>query len=235
LGCASAWQPHPARAGPVARPRPAGAGDGRGDGPAHFVSRAPLHARTAGRRYCRPLSTRDARTMWAEPDDGCRHAARQGWSQHASPRLRVAGPNPRPGGRGQLALTCGPCQLKALLERTATADHRRARLPADTQRSRLTPLPGHQPPLRARLNRAHHQPRDRRLGRHLRRHHRRRRDPRPAPASRDRDAHQGNATLNYRSVLVRELTVEDAEIYRRSGHRRRSRRESVGGKRPENV
>jgi hypothetical protein len=49
------------------------------------------------------------------------------------------------------------------------------------------------------------------------------------------EAHQGNATLNYRSVLVRELTVEDAEIYRRSGHRRRSRRESVGGKRPENV
>ena len=29
--------------------------------------------------------------------------------------------------------------------------------------------------------------------------------------------HQGNATLNYRSVLARELTVEDAEIYRRPG------------------
>ena len=32
------------------------------------------------------------------------------------------------------------------------------------------------------------------------------------------EAHQGNATLNYRSVLVRELTVEDAELYRRPGH-----------------
>lgn len=31
------------------------------------------------------------------------------------------------------------------------------------------------------------------------------------------EAHQGNATLNYRSVLAREVTVEDAELYRRPG------------------
>jgi hypothetical protein len=47
--------------------------------------------------------------------------------------------------------------------------------------------------------------------------------------------HQGNATLNYRSVLVRELTVVDAEIYRRPGHRRRSRRVSAGDEGPESV
>ena len=49
------------------------------------------------------------------------------------------------------------------------------------------------------------------------------------------DLHQGNATLNYRSVLARELTVEDAEMYRRPGHRRRSRRLSRGGEGPESV
>jgi len=41
--------------------------------------------------------------------------------------------------------------------------------------------------------------------------------------------HEGNATLNYRSVLARELTVEDAELYRRPGHRRRSRRVGPAG------
>ena len=43
------------------------------------------------------------------------------------------------------------------------------------------------------------------------------------------DQHEGNATLNYRSVLARELTVEDAELYRRPGHRRRSRRVGPAG------
>ena len=47
--------------------------------------------------------------------------------------------------------------------------------------------------------------------------------------------HERNATLNYRSVLVRELTVEDAEIYRRPGHRRRSRRVSAGDESPNSV
>ena len=47
--------------------------------------------------------------------------------------------------------------------------------------------------------------------------------------------HEGNATLNYRSVLAWELTVEDAEIYRRPGHRRRLRRVSAAGEEPESV
>ena len=47
--------------------------------------------------------------------------------------------------------------------------------------------------------------------------------------------HQGNATLNYRSVLAREVTVEDAELYRRPGHRRRLRRVSRDGEGPESV
>ena len=55
------------------------------------------------------------------------------------------------------------------------------------------------------------------------------RDRRPATPPRPRDHHQGNATLNYRSVLARELTAEDAEIYRRPGHRRRLRRVSAAG------
>ena len=38
------------------------------------------------------------------------------------------------------------------------------------------------------------------------------------------DLHQGNSTLSYRSVLARELIVEDAELCRRPGHRRRLRR-----------
>jgi hypothetical protein len=49
------------------------------------------------------------------------------------------------------------------------------------------------------------------------------------------EGHQGNATLNYRSVLARELTVEDAELYRRPGHRRRLRRVSAAGEGPESV
>ena len=52
----------------------------------------------------------------------------------------------------------------ALLERPAAADHRRARLPADARRSRRPPLPGHQPPLRTRLDHPDHQPRHRRPG-----------------------------------------------------------------------
>ena len=47
--------------------------------------------------------------------------------------------------------------------------------------------------------------------------------------------HRGNATLNYRGVLARELTAEDAEIYRRPGHRRRLRRVSAAGEGPESV
>jgi hypothetical protein len=38
------------------------------------------------------------------------------------------------------------------------------------------------------------------------------------------DLHQGNVTLNYRGVLVREVSVLDAELYRRAANRRRSRR-----------
>ena len=49
------------------------------------------------------------------------------------------------------------------------------------------------------------------------------------------DHHQGNATLNYRSVLAREVTVEDAELYRRPGHRRRLRRLRAAGEGPEGV
>jgi len=66
-------------------------------------------------------------------------------------------------------------------ERAAGANHRRARLPPDARRSRLTPVPGHNPPLRARLDHPDHQPAHRRLGPDLRRHHPRDRDPRPAP------------------------------------------------------
>jgi hypothetical protein len=54
-------------------------------------------------------------------------------------------------------------------------------------------------------------------------------------APRARQLHQGNATLNYRSVLARELTAEDAEIYRRPGHRRRLRRSSAAGEGAESV
>jgi hypothetical protein len=49
------------------------------------------------------------------------------------------------------------------------------------------------------------------------------------------EAHEGNATLNYRSVLARELTVEDAELYRRPGHRRRLRRVSAASEGLESV
>ena len=45
------------------------------------------------------------------------------------------------------------------------AHRRRARLPADARPRRLTALPGHQPPLRTRLDHPDHQPRHRRLGR----------------------------------------------------------------------
>ncbi len=47
--------------------------------------------------------------------------------------------------------------------------------------------------------------------------------------------HRGNATLNYRSVLARELTVQDAELYRRPGHRRRLRRVGAAGEGPDSV
>ena len=74
-----------------------------------------------------------------------------------------------------------------------------------------------------------------RLGRDLRRRHGRHRDDRPARPPRRDPHHQGNATLNYRSVLARELTVEDAELYRRPGHRRRLRRLRAAGGGPESV
>jgi hypothetical protein len=47
--------------------------------------------------------------------------------------------------------------------------------------------------------------------------------------------HEGNATLNYRSVLAREVTAGDAELYRRPGHRRRLRRVGSAGEGPESV
>ena len=53
----------------------------------------------------------------------------------------------------------------------------------------VAPLPSHQPPLRTRLDRPDHQPRHRRLGPDLRRHHRRRRHPRPPPTPRHRPLH----------------------------------------------
>jgi hypothetical protein len=40
------------------------------------------------------------------------------------------------------------------------------------------------------------------------------------------EAHRGNATLNYRSVLVREPGPDEAELYRRPDHRLRRRRVS---------
>jgi hypothetical protein len=43
------------------------------------------------------------------------------------------------------------------------------------------------------------------------------------------DLHQGNAGLNYRSVLRCEAGPADAELYRRPQHRRRSRRVRDGG------
>jgi len=49
------------------------------------------------------------------------------------------------------------------------------------------------------------------------------------------EAHERNATLNYRRVLARELTVEDAELYRRPGHRRCARRMKPGGEAAESV
>ena len=49
------------------------------------------------------------------------------------------------------------------------------------------------------------------------------------------DHHERNATLNYRSVLARVLTVEDAELYRRPGHRRRARRGKRAGEAAESV
>ena len=51
------------------------------------------------------------------------------------------------------------------------------------------PVPGHQPPLRTRQHHPDHQPRDRRLGPHLRGHHRRDRRPRPPPPPRQRALH----------------------------------------------
>jgi len=49
------------------------------------------------------------------------------------------------------------------------------------------------------------------------------------------ERHERNATLNYRRVLARELTVEDAELYRRPGHRRRARRVKPGDEAAEGV
>jgi len=66
-------------------------------------------------------------------------------------------------------------------------------LSADARRGRQAPLPGDLASLPARLRDPDHQPRDRAMGRDLRRHHRRRRDPRPPAASRDRAAHERNA------------------------------------------
>ena len=73
------------------------------------------------------------------------------------------------------------------MERAAASDRRRAWLPAARGRRRQPLLPGRLTPLRARLDRPDDQPPHRRLGRDLRRHHRRRRDPRPPPAPRHRD------------------------------------------------
>jgi hypothetical protein len=48
-------------------------------------------------------------------------------------------------------------------------------------------------------------------------------------------AHERNAALNYRSVLARELTVEDAPVYLQTRQARRSRRPRLGDGAPENV
>jgi hypothetical protein len=42
-------------------------------------------------------------------------------------------------------------------------------------------------------------------------------------------AHERNATLNYRSVLARELTAEDAPMYLQTRQQRRSRRPTTDG------
>jgi hypothetical protein len=87
----------------------------------------------------------------------------------------------------------------------------------------------------ARLDDRHLQQAVQRLGRDLRRRHGRHRHDRPThPPLRD-PLHQGNAGLNYRSVLVCEVSAADAELYRTPGHRRRSRRPRPSGGRAKSV
>jgi hypothetical protein len=50
-----------------------------------------------------------------------------------------------------------------------------------------------------------------------------------------RRAQERNAALNYRSVLARELTVEDAPVYLQTRQARRSRRPRLGDGAPESV
>ena len=58
--------------------------------------------------------------------------------------------------------------------------HRRSRLPAARQRGRRRPVPGHHDQVLEKLDGSHHQPRDRLMGKDLRRPHGRRRHARPA-------------------------------------------------------
>ena len=71
---------------------------------------------------------------------------------------------------------------QALLRRPHPAHHRRAGLPTAARRGRLRAVPGRLPALPQNQHHPDHQPRGRLLGRGPGRHHRRRRDARPAPA-----------------------------------------------------
>jgi len=50
-----------------------------------------------------------------------------------------------------------------------------------------------------------------------------------------RGAHERNATLNYRSVLARELTAKEAQLYLQARQQRRSRRPPTDGGAPKSV
>jgi hypothetical protein len=82
------------------------------------------------------------------------------------------------------------CHRAALLRRPAPARHRRSRLPAPSQRSRRRALPGHHNQIPQKLHRVDHQPRDRLVGKDLRRPHGRRRHARPAPTPLRRVQHR---------------------------------------------
>ena len=72
--------------------------------------------------------------------------------------------------------------MMRFLRRPHAPHSRRTGLLAAARRSRVSVVPSHQPALPEDLDRAHHEPARRSMGRDPRRHHRRRRDARPTPA-----------------------------------------------------
>ena len=126
-------------------------------------------ARPAPRRGARDAAVRAGEGQRAADrparrrEDDARHRARAQGRARRLPRLlhdrrRSRRPHHPRRDRGPLA------DHDALLERAGRPCDRRARLSADARRGRQPPLPGDQPPLRARQRDPDHQPGDRAAG-----------------------------------------------------------------------